>query len=477
MKSDRPRQDNLTSTKRPGSRLDAFLALRLSFALLVPSLVLAWSLLGVGGRQVSVTSPVPAPLSAGQDAPTLTPTIEVYDPNKAEASTPTPIPQDERAALFDGVWSAVEQNYIDPDFNGVDWEGLREKYRREAIEAPDSPGVYRAIVQMVASLNDGRSTFTPPRNVQMTPDEASSEFANIGITRVYDKNSLLVQYVYPNSPAAEAGIKRRDRITAIDGKPVTEETRDGSALAGIVDSKVSITVRSPGGQTRDMILTRKVVVGPVPLFSRQLAEDPTVVYLGMPSMGVANVDRVSIYMLTKLYRQYLVQDVPLKGLIIDLRHSRGSALLTLTVLLGEVTEGALGRFEARDAANTVDLDAPQGPLFDKYSGVPLVLLVDGGTQGDAEIMAAALQAQGRARIVGTRTAGNTISNETYAWGDGSVLSIPQWRYFLPDGSNIDGRGVTPDLEVAEDWTEHPEGSDPYIDAAVSLLHSMDSPQK
>ena len=479
MKPDQSRPDSPSSR----TRFDGLLALRLGFALLLPALILAWTFFGaMGGESKPASSRPPTGNAAAarlyqaeQGSVTPSSTIEVYDPDKAVASTPTPIPLEERAALFDEVWRTVKQDYIAADFNGVDWQAMSDEYRQTALAAPDAQRFYGAIAQMVARLNDGRSTFTPPRNIPV-PSDATGErgFANIGVTRTYDDHSLLVLYVYANGPAGKAGIQRRDRITAINGKPVAG-AQDDLALSGIVGSKVTITVRSPGGQTRDLTLTREIVVGRAPVFSRQLSEDPTITYLAMPTLGAANVDVIGIYLLDKTYRQFLVQDIPLKGLVVDLRQTTGSSLAAMTLILGEVTDGKMGRFESRNPANNQDLDVPTGPMHNKYAGVPLVLLVDEGTRGDAEIMAAALQAQGRAKVVGVRTAGDTVSNETYQWPDGSVLSIAQWRFFLPDGSNLDGRGVTPDVTVSEDWTQGTGDSDPYIQAAVSLLHSMGRP--
>lgn len=481
---DEPRPNIHPSATRPTTRIDALMALRLGFALVVPALILAWSLVAlIGGDSKPVLSSVAggerslALGQAGQGTASATPTIEVYDPNTARPRTPTPIPRDERAALFDDVWSTVNRNYIDPDFNGLDWAGARAEYRQRALDAPTPQDFYGAIVDMVALLNDGRSSFTPPASVPMpTAGTEEGGFANIGVTRVFEDNSLLVLYVYPNGPADKGGLKRRDRITAINGSPVTAESNYDQALTGLVGSKVTVTVRSPGRQTRDVTLTREIVVGRAPVLLRQLGEDPTITYLGLPTLGVANVDVVSLYLLDKMHRQHLMQDVPRKGLVVDLRQTAGSSLQALNIILGELTVGTVGRFESRNPGDTVDLDVPLGPLYDKYGHLPLVLMVDGGTRGDAEIMAAALQAQGRARVVGTRTAGNTISNETYTWPDESALTIAQWRFFLPDGSNVDGRGVTPDLGLGADWTEQTGDSDPYIDAAVSLLHSMDDPR-
>ncbi len=459
-------------------------AFRLAFAALIPALILAWTIvgpvlgLGAKARSISASGPLAAravgPVSSLYQA-VPTPTVEVYNPDTAVAATPTAIPQDEKEMLFEDVWSIVDRNYLYPDYNGADWGKIYDEYSTRVAGASTPQDLYGALVEMVGRLDDVRSAFTPPPQVPMPNAERFRGYANIGAIKVYSDNSLLVLYVYPGGPADKAGIKRRDRITAIEGRPVTEQTREGAALEGLVDTEVGITVRSPAGDTRDLLLKREIVVGKAPVVMRMLGEDPTIGYIQLPSLAGSGIDYRTLYLLNEMQRRSLMQDVPIKGLVLDLRYTSGNSTLTIAAILGQLTQGNLGTFQARNPTDDFDLDIPEGQLYGKFGSVPVVLLVDRGTQGDAEVMAAALQAQGRAKLVGTRTAGNTVANAEYSLKDGSQLTIPRWRFLLPDGSTIEGRGLSPDVTLQEDWTQYSEDNDPYIEAAVSLLHKMGRP--
>lgn len=469
----------VSHSRRLRSERLALMVLRMSFALLVPALIVIWTVAGVlvGQQSTETLGNTGAAGALGGLYQAATPTIEVYDPNTEEAATPTPIPQDERKALLNQVWGTIEQNYLDPEFNGADWQALRDEYLGKALDAPTSYEFYGAISGMVGKLNDERAAFTPPRNLPAPANvpQASDSFANIGVTGVYEDNSLLVLYVYADGPAGKSGMQRRDRIASINGKPVTS-AEDAEALSGMVGTPVDIVVRSFDGQARQLTLKREILVGQPRVSARQLAEDPTIAYLAMPpSMEAGGLDFQTIYHLDKQYRLFQVQDVPVKGLVIDLRHTGGSSQTNLIVAMGQISAGKLGSFEARNPANSAALEVLPCCMYDRFANVPLVLLVDEGTQADAEIMAAALQASGRARLVGTRTAGVSQSTAAYSYEDGSSLVFPQWRYLLPDGSNVDGRGLQPDVEVTQDWTLFAADNDPYIQAAVSLLHSMTTP--
>jgi C-terminal processing protease CtpA/Prc len=99
-----------------------------------------------------------------------------------------------------------------------------------------------------------------------------------------------------------------------------------------------------------------------------------------------------------------------------------------------------------------------------------VLLVDQGTESYAEVMSASIQEKGRAKVVGVTTAGNTETIYAYNLEDGSRLWCAQEGFKLLDGTNLEGRGVIPDVTVNVDWTAFQEGDDPQILKAVDLLH-------
>jgi len=99
------------------------------------------------------------------------------------------------------------------------------------------------------------------------------------------------------------------------------------------------------------------------------------------------------------------------------------------------------------------------------------VLVDEATEADAEQLAAILQDQGRATVVGTQTSGQTHGAQSVDFADGSLLQIVTYGFQLPDGQTLEGQGVTPDVEVTADWLDFPEAEDPGILAALEVIES------
>jgi len=100
---------------------------------------------------------------------------------------------------------------------------------------------------------------------------------------------------------------------------------------------------------------------------------------------------------------------------------------------------------------------------------PLVILVDRGSQSYTEVFTAVLQAAGRARVVGVRTAGNTETIYPHDFDDKSRLWLAQEGFKLPSGVNLEGRGVNPDIKIDVDWTAFSEATDPQVLEALRLL--------
>jgi carboxyl-terminal processing protease len=99
----------------------------------------------------------------------------------------------------------------------------------------------------------------------------------------------------------------------------------------------------------------------------------------------------------------------------------------------------------------------------------MAVLVDEETEADAEQLAAILQDQGRAIVVGTPTSGKTHGATTIDFPEGSLLQIVTFGFQLPDGRTLEGEGVTPDVLVEEDWLAYPEADDPFVVAALEAL--------
>ena len=185
-------------------------------------------------------------------------------------------------------------------------------------------------------------------------------------------------------------------------------------------------------------------------------------YLGIISLaGQAGIDGIQ-QGLTELLR-----GDPLDGLIIDLRASDTGAPAVTISTLGNFVEGEVGEYHSRVGNEPIQIEPSD--LFDQYAEVPVAVLVDEQTEADAEQLAAILQDQGRAVIVGAQTSGQTHGVATIDFPEGSLLQVVSFGFQLPDGRTLEGEGVTPDVPVEADWLAYPESEDPFILAALDAL--------
>ena len=135
----------------------------------------------------------------------------------------------------------------------------------------------------------------------------------------------------------------------------------------------------------------------------------------------------------------LLRGDPLEGLVLDLRASNQGAPGVVIETLATFVEGQVGEFHSRVGNEPIEIEPSE--LADDYADVPLVVLVDEETEADAEQLAAILQDQGRATIVGTQTSGQTHGATTVDFAEGSLLQIVSYGFQLPDGQTLEGVGV------------------------------------
>ena len=208
------------------------------------------------------------------------------------------------------------------------------------------------------------------------------------------------------------------------------------------------------------------MTGAVVPSSRRLPADPSIGYVVIPTLSTDDMDvRVEAEL-----NGLLAGSPDLTGLIVDLRGNGGGFRTILESLLGDFVNGQVGTFF--NQTSSYPLTITRKPLADKLSSLPVVLLVDQGTESYAEVMSAAIQEKGRARVVGVTTAGNTETIYAYNLEDGSRLWCAQEGFKLLDGTNLEGRGVVPDVTVSVDWTAFQESDDPQMLKAVDLLHGV-----
>ncbi len=302
---------------------------------------------------------------------------------------------------------------------------------------------------IVASLGDKFSQY-------LTPDESKSfdsqlnggEFAGIGVTVVPEKKGLLVTGVIPKSPAASSGIKQADVITAVNGKSIAGPAARtaSSQIRGKPGTTVQLTVASPGDKTRSLTVKRAKLKAPI-AESRMVTRDGTklgVAELSTFGEGAHGTLREQI---DKLLRNGA------KGIVLDLR-GNGGGLLQEGRLVASifVPKGLIVSTHGR-ASPEQKLFATGGAISPK---IPVVVLVDGGTASASEIVTGALRDHDRATVVGTKTYGKGVFQQVEPLSNGGVLDLTVGRYFLPDGENLAGNGIQPQVRAKDNPRTSPD---------------------
>jgi C-terminal peptidase prc len=371
-------------------------------------------------------------------------------------TTPAPLDTEARQQIFNEVWATIDENYLYPDFNGVDWAAVREEFEPRIVGAANDQAFYEQVSAMVGRLHDDHSRFLAPNAAQRQDALTSGreEQVGIGVITLPLGDSLLIQHVFPDSPAERAGLRARDRIVLIDG--VFYAQRD---IQGREGSTVRLTVVRPGEESRDIVITRRRVEGRITPIARRL--DGDIGYLNITTLWVNDMDaQVSEALAT------IAAPGPLQGLIIDLRSNPGGWRSVLTGILSHFTQGEAGRFTSRKGDTPLLIESGGTP---DLRGVPLVVLIDGGTASYAELIAAVLQRRAGAVVVGSPSAGNTETIYSYELTGGARLWVAQEGFRLSDGTVLEGAGVQPDITALDDWTRYSEAEDPGMGLALGLL--------
>lgn len=286
---------------------------------------------------------------------------------------------------------------------------------------------------------DPEAALMPAPEQLMASIGVEGPLVDIGVSFSTRNRFPAIITTHEGSPAQAAGLLWGDEIRAINGQSL--ENADLAAcylrIWGAVDSQMELVVHDPAdGQTRTLVIQRRLPV-PVPAVAVKYIAGGTA-YRRLPEFTVAAVESL---------REDLIRmekERP-RGLVLDLRNNPG------------------GAFQAAQIA--ADMFLPAGavivavdyPNADKHTvfhandarkfNVPLVLLVNGGTSAEAEIFAAALRDNQRARLVGVATCGRGRKIEQFKLPDGMSLYIPVARYRPPSNKDYHGTGLAPDVAV------------------------------
>ena len=292
--------------------------------------------------------------------------------------------------------------------------------------------VNKGLAGMVASLNDPYSHYYDPSDYQGFLNESNPHLSGIGVDVIGQSRGLLVQDVFPGSPAAHAGIVRGDLIVAVGGTSLaTRPATFGSRLIkGKAGTPVTLTVQS-GGRRHTVTMVRQDLVVPV-------ATGTIVNYHGT-KLGVVDLSSFTDGSGAELKAQVeKMVHQGARGLILDLRDNPGGLLNeAVNVASIFIPDGTIVSTAGRAQPRQVYV-AKGGAI---PTSIPMVVLVNRGTASAAEIVTGALHDRGRAKVVGTHTYGKGVFQEIEPLPNGGALDFTVGEYFTPSGHNLGGGGV------------------------------------
>ena len=334
---------------------------------------------------------------------------------------------------------------------------MDENYLGKADGEELKEGIYKGYLE---ALDDPYSIYYDAQETKQLNERLSGQFNGIGALLTQDKDTGVITLIriYKDSPAMDAGLKDGDILYQIEGRDVTGEDLNQvvNDIKGDRGTKVNLTViRGSDDQQITVNVTRDVVEKQT-VDSRMLED-------GIGYLAVSEFDSVT-------YSQYkeALDDLENQGagsLVIDLRNNPGGNLDIVCEMLDLILpKGVIVYTEDKNGERKeYTSDSNQ------QVKMPIAVLMNGQSASASEIFAAAVQDYDRGEIVGTQSYGKGVVQKLYDLMDGSCVKLTSAEYFTPKGRRINGKGVTPDVEVEYEYDpNHPE-ADHQLEKAIETL--------
>ena len=315
------------------------------------------------------------------------------------------------------------EQLVDESYSGdIDMDDLQE-------------GLYRGYID---GLGDKYSVYYDEDETKALMQSTSGEFGGIGALFSQDKDTKVITFlkVYEGSGAEEAGFKVDDILYKVDGKDISGEDLSEvvSKIRGDEGTTVELTVlRGDDGEEYTATVTRKIVQ--TDTVYHEMKEDK------IGYIQVTEFDDVT----TDQYKEALedLENQGMKGLVVDLRNNPGGNVDTVTDMLDlMLPEGTTLSIKDKQGKESV-YESDDEHQFTK----PLVVLVNENSASASEIFSGAIQTFGTGEIVGTTTYGKGVVQQIFDLKDGTSVKLTIAEYLIAGQFGINGKGVTPDVEV------------------------------
>lgn len=335
------------------------------------------------------------------------------------------------------------------------------------IEKEES-GIYNGFL---FGLNDPYAVYYTPEELASFLDETNGSYCGIGAMVSQDRRTGIstIIRVFEGSPAEKAGILPGDIIFAVGDTEVSGmdlTVMINNYIKGEEDTDVSITVyREESGDYVDLTVTRKPV--DVQTVTGKMLDDE----IGLVS--VIEFDKVTDAQFKQKIEE--LTELGMKKLIVDLRNNPGGELNTVVSMADYILKDQGRILTVADKEGEEEVyDAKDGHSLE----IPIAVLVNGNSASASEVFTGALKDYDAATVVGTQTYGKGIVQTLFPLSDGSAVKLTTNHYYTPNGHDIHGKGISPDVEVELDEEAArmpviPEEMDNQLQEAIKVLGDME----
>ncbi|MBQ9246794.1 S41 family peptidase [bacterium] len=371
------------------------------------------------------------------------------------------------AMLYDMVWKIVNSKFLDQTNNGQDWNKWRHKYD-DKIKTPED--AYVAIDTMIASLNDKYTRFVPPKEFEEEKSMIKGSLFGIGVQIGLRDGKVLIISPIEDTPGERAGLLAEDEILEIDGVSTKDMSID----------KAADKIRGKKGTIVELLIKRKDVPNKLYKIVRDEIEiksisqkvpndiklDDKIGYIRLSSFMGRNVGNE--------FEDLMIKYKNKEGIIIDIRGNTGGLLnnaiqISNLFLDNEVIVSTVDRDGYKDISKSSKRC---------FSTQPLVVLINKGSASASEIMSGALKDNNRAILVGENTFGKGLVQEVKSLAPfGAGLNITVQKYLTPNDTDINKKGIAPDIEVKLTEEDIKAKNDVQLKKAEEVLLQMIANEK
>ncbi len=334
--------------------------------------------------------------------------------------------------IYEKVWDLINDDYYDGSFNGQDWKRWKHKYDGKLKTSEDA---HKAVETMLASLGDRYTRFLDKDAFDDEHSQIDAHICGIGVQIGLNKaKKISVITPIEDTPAFKAGVKAGDEIVEIDKKNTHGFTVDEAAkhIRGQINTDVELVLMRKGEKVV-LRITRAEIPLKAVQNSQMLGSD--IGYIRLSSFISKEADKEVADSLGKLSNA--------KAIILDLRENPGGLLNNAINISNMFLKNGI-------IVSTVDRDGYKKSEISNghpLCALPMAVLIDKGSASASEITSGALKDNARAILVGDRTFGKGLVQGINHLEDGTGVNITIARYLTPNDTDINKKGISPDIEV------------------------------